>query len=348
MQVKAHAKIVLALLGSAIGALIVAFIFAAFSVSGVLNMSTADLFLWIAFGIFLVTLLATAILYLPEMPTGRMIVVAIFIILAGIGVFFGRSRLYAWLLAKKAEQEKTQAVAPISPTVPPTKTNGHLGRDRVPPQAKLIFKASPLLTSARRMRIQGEVDDYYRYLSSIGFDTPKEIPPVGVRPGKVTFRSSGYPGTIYSEELMLPGDYLDDKRRVIAAFSIWIFDKLFMPNPSDLNGFLFTSAIIFSNYYYADFNNVPPSAPRRDALGDKWISAIWDIRQKHGREFANKSLFYTFKQWHVPVENQADENFDMYFGRRFMIGVDVEDNMRQHLESVTQILKARRIQLGGN
>jgi ABC-type bacteriocin/lantibiotic exporter with double-glycine peptidase domain len=64
MQNQSHAKIVSALLGSAIIALIVTFILAAFTVCGMLYMSAANVFLWTVYGIFLVVFLAAAILQL--------------------------------------------------------------------------------------------------------------------------------------------------------------------------------------------------------------------------------------------------------------------------------------------
>jgi len=64
LQIQPRSKIGLALFGSSIVALIVTFVLAVFSVSGALNMADAGAFLWIVYGIFIVTLMATAILYL--------------------------------------------------------------------------------------------------------------------------------------------------------------------------------------------------------------------------------------------------------------------------------------------
>jgi hypothetical protein len=246
---------------------------------------------------------------------------------------------------RQKENDKSSAItAPPSPPLPVlVRPQGQMP----PLEIRLTFKASPLFTPMRQIRIEREVNEYCRYLSAIGYDLPKEFPPIGTMPGKVLRRLSFSPGTIYSEYLLLPEDYLDDPQHVRAAFSFYIFERLLNPNSSDLNGFLFISEIIYSNYYLADFSNVQPSAPRKDAPGDKWISAIWDIREKHGREFANKSLFYTFKQWHIPVDNIQNESFDKYFGRRFSIGLDVEDNRQQHAGSIAKILNARGIQLDG-
>jgi hypothetical protein len=263
-------------------------------------------------------------------------------------VAFAYSGLAIWISSDKAptittstEEAKKPKPENVAPAAPPETTERHIEHI---PQLKLEFKASPLFTSKRRVQIQLEVDAYCHYLKSIGFDVPKEFPPVGIRPGKVSSRGGIYPGTIYSEEIMLPEDYIDNPQRVIAVFSSYIFEKLLRPDPlADSNGFLFLSAIVFSNYYLADFGNTPPPAPRNGAPADKWISAIWDIREKHGKEFADKSLFYTFKQWHVPVDEVANESFDAYFGRRFTIGVNVEDNMFQNAKSIAQILQARGI-----
>jgi hypothetical protein len=64
LQIQPRSTIALALLGSSIVVLIVTFVLAVFSVSGVLNMADAGTFLWIVYGVFIVTLMATAILNL--------------------------------------------------------------------------------------------------------------------------------------------------------------------------------------------------------------------------------------------------------------------------------------------
>jgi hypothetical protein len=208
---------------------------------------------------------------------------------------------------------------------------------------KLLFKASPLFTIDRQKRIIHEVDAFCSYLDGIGFTPPREFPPLGVWPGKVSgTRGEWYTGrpTIYDNSLIMGQEKLDDRTYIRALYSQYIFREVLYTAPTDKHdAFLYLSAQIFQNYYLADFTNIPPSAPRRDAPTGKWISAMWDIRQKYGREFANKILFYAFKQWNHPLDDVNKEDFDRFFGLRFNVGLDIEDNMGQNAASIDEILK---------
>ena len=118
MVLQAHAKIVLSLLGSAVLALIVAFILAAFSVSGVISMGLADVFLWLAASIFWIALLAVGIIYRPKSSRWKAVGVGALLLLIACLGWFGRSHLSSWLFQKKAEQEAREH-PPLKPTVQP-------------------------------------------------------------------------------------------------------------------------------------------------------------------------------------------------------------------------------------
>jgi energy-coupling factor transporter transmembrane protein EcfT len=105
MQTQSSAKFVLALCGSAILALILAFVFAAFSVGGVLSMSAANLFLWIALAIFAITLGAAAYLYLTEATRLKRIFVSLLVVVFISTTFFIRAALFNWMTAKKLEDQ---------------------------------------------------------------------------------------------------------------------------------------------------------------------------------------------------------------------------------------------------
>ncbi len=122
MILQSHAKLVLSLLGSAVLALIVAFVLASISVSGVISMKTADIFLWIAAIIFWIAILAGAIVYCPNLSGAKSGIVVTLLLLISYGGFVERSHLASWLFQKKAEQEAREhpAVNPLSQTRPQT------------------------------------------------------------------------------------------------------------------------------------------------------------------------------------------------------------------------------------
>lgn len=117
------AKVVLALLGSAIVALIIAFIFAGISLSGVQSMSAALLCLWIALGIFAATLLAGAVLYCPNKSGTKSALATLVLILLLGGAFWGKLKLAEWITSQKAEQVSLAAIQPPPNPKPPSAPN---------------------------------------------------------------------------------------------------------------------------------------------------------------------------------------------------------------------------------
>lgn len=243
-------------------------------------------------------------------------------------------------IAKEVEAIKggIEAIPRPGATASVTVTKGHID---IHPElhVHLIFKASPLFTDARKKQISRTVDDFWRYLASIGFDPPKEFPPLEVEPGRRAFAMERqFPGTIYSDTIRIGEKNLDNSEDIRAMYARYIFDKLFNTGATDRRGgFQMASAEIFARYYLASASNKPPVA------ANKWDKALWDIRLKHGKEFTDRALFYTFKQWEVPVDDPEKEDFDAFFGGRFWNGVHVEDNRMQHRASIASILETEGV-----
>jgi hypothetical protein len=121
---RAHAKLLLSLLGSAILALIVALVLAAISVSGVTSMTAADVFLWIALVIFACAVGATAIITCPSLTGGKSaLLVLLLVLLIGAGLV-GRNGIALWLNKRKAEQIALET--PARPIVAVTSTSAPL------------------------------------------------------------------------------------------------------------------------------------------------------------------------------------------------------------------------------
>jgi len=153
------------------------------------------------------------------------------------------------------------------------------------PEVKLIFKASPLFTVERQKRITREVDAFRSYLVGIGFDPPKEFPPLGVLPGK---RGLGmerqWPGDIYNETLGIGELNMDNPEHIRRLYAGYMFNKMFVTELSgDIDkrrNFQESAADIYQQYYVSSFTDKPPFAN-----SGKWEKALWDIRQKHGKDF---------------------------------------------------------------
>jgi hypothetical protein len=101
---RANAKLLLSLLGSAVVALVVAMVLAAISVSGVSSMNAAHVFLWIALAIFGISIAATAVVTCPNLSGGRSALLALLLVLIlGCG-WITRNKMAGWLDQKKKEQ----------------------------------------------------------------------------------------------------------------------------------------------------------------------------------------------------------------------------------------------------
>jgi len=62
----------------------------------------------------------------------------------------------------------------------------------------LTFTDSPLFTRARKERIVDEWSAFYRYLDGVGFDLPKDVPPLRTTPGNAMTMASTQPSVTES------------------------------------------------------------------------------------------------------------------------------------------------------
>ena len=65
------------------------------------------------------------------------------------------------------------------------------------------------------------------------------------------------------------------------------------------------------------------------------MEALWDIREKKGKDFTDRAMYYTYKTWDPkPIPG----NFESKFLTRFLAGVWVIDNNGTSIEAVQSIL----------
>lgn len=216
------------------------------------------------------------------------------------------------------------------------------------PVVKIHFKESSALTSQRRQSIQREFDDFYEYLSGVGFKLPKELPPIGTRRGKAMAESFQLPAQKYGATIYIPEDSLDSAQAVTTVYAHHIFRGAFglygMPLPSEFSyQFGYSVESIFSSYYVSSFmnKNLEGGDDTKWAHA-KWVNAIWDIRDEYGQDFADRTLFYVSEVWRDRAEDEKD--FDHFFVTRFLAGLSVIDNARQNEASVKAILAKRGLQ----
>ena len=118
---------------------------------------------------------------------------------------------------------------------------------------KIHFKETPLLTDQRRRVIQNEIDRFHEYLSGIGFQLSKELPPLGVR--KTMSETIVTPGALYEEQLKLPEDGVEKPEIIRMVYAHHVFRRMFL-TPDEraaVNRFGYSTESIFADYYASSF-----------------------------------------------------------------------------------------------
>jgi len=203
------------------------------------------------------------------------------------------------------------------------------------PEISLIFKDSPLLTPERKRRINSEVNGFYLYLRGLGFPLEKELPSFGVSNSNALSMSGVFPGTIYERQIYFPKNSLDDPDRIREVYASYVFQILFHIFGDRLSrdfGNDRTTATLFEVYYASSFagRNLDKSEWR----GHKWMQALWEIRSQKGKDFTDRTMYYTYKAWDPSPVGEFDRKFCI----RFLAGVWVIDNNGTSIGVVGSIL----------
>jgi hypothetical protein len=206
------------------------------------------------------------------------------------------------------------------------------------PIVKVHFKESPLFTEQRRQLIQKEIDSFYEYLSSIGYQLSKELPPLGVR--STMLEVTMIPESIYDAQINFPESGIDNLETIRSVYAHHVFRKKF----GMLYNFESSTESIFSQYYVSSFKGTKPNELDDNKWpGAKWVNALWDIRTAYSQDFADRLLFYVAEQWSKP--GPGDLNFDKFFMQRFLAGLFVIDNAGQNEPKIREILKKRGLSM---
>jgi hypothetical protein len=199
----------------------------------------------------------------------------------------------------------------------------------------LVFKNSPLFTRERKERIQRTIDDYYVYLTSIGFDLPKDLPPFGLMPGNIVIAggglgmvTGGVPPPPYVMSMYIPENSVDNQETIRVMYSSNVFSRLMAPidtvHQEPRSDYMGRVVTIFSCYYRSSFVGKEMCA-WKDSPMYYWNVGLWNVRKKIGKDFTDKLLFYAFKMWAVMPE-QPSAGFDQFFEHKLRYGYGVIGN----------------------
>lgn len=195
---------------------------------------------------------------------------------------------------------------------------------------KMTFKSSPLFTEKRKRKIIWAMNQYYLYLSSLGFDIPTELPPLGLSPPHGTGLAGGSPGPVYYSELVVSEDSIDNANVLRLTYSLYIFNRDLVWPDAYKTGMSHAeaqddevAAWIFSCYFTKSFTGQKVCG--NDVPSHIWNDAIGDIRSVYGQDYADGLMYYTEKKWRdLPSEHA--ESFDKFFRNKLINGQVVLDN----------------------
>jgi hypothetical protein len=208
---------------------------------------------------------------------------------------------------------------------------------------KMTFKGSPLFTPARKEKVQRIMNDYYKYLRSIGFDLPTEIPPLGLTPKGSIMLGGGSQGPAYYSSLRIPEDTVDSADTLRFIYSSYAFNRMLVWPDAYKTGLSRVEAEgdekgawIFECYFPSSFAG--KDICERTTPGHEWFDVAWEVRKKYGKDYTDGLMAYTAIMW-GGVPAKYTDNFDKFFRYKLASGESVKDNGDEG-STITAIAKA--------
>jgi hypothetical protein len=245
---------------------------------------------------------------------------------------------------KKSPQHELRGNSIISPHIPEAAPSETTQPAKSTPEVVVIFKESPLFTEKRREKIIEAFDEFRSYLVRLGFDIPKDIPPLGVAKGLIMAGGSQY-GTVYDMHIVIPEETLDDpKWTVTCAYSNYTFWRLIPDRSTNTQDAQMTGkAVRIVADYFRDSFVGKQTVSGVQAI-DEWESALWNLREKYGHDLTDRAMFFAVKRW-VPYGEfkREDVTFNSFFKSRIANGFSVLDNNSELLTEVGKLIAAKGI-----
>src|ERR1017187_7818904 len=262
-------------------------------------------------------------------------------LLFGYHLFFRvPDHIYQEASTNRARLRPISGVIPV-PTLFNSETLNRLGIAHQ--KLKLVFKEPDQFSVVAKRVISDEMQRMHDFLIDVGFDLSAEVPPLRIHAGGAVGMSWESPGTVYDEQLFVPTDGISDAETIRNLYALWVFRRMFRSAPfSPLGGGTFHAnynhlevmSSLYSCYYRSGLanRNVCP----HDWSGSSWMKAIWNIRQRYGREFTDSAMLFTVKAWGSFY--RAEPTFDAFFKDRFLKGVSVLSYDVKLLADIEKIL----------
>jgi hypothetical protein len=201
----------------------------------------------------------------------------------------------------------------------------------------MTFKDSPQFTWWRRQVITHDFAKARDYFVAFGIETPKEIPPLGVRSG--SGGSSNPPGLpLYRTVQWIGKDQVKDRRAVTSIYiNITVWDVLaknskWVVSPEDIARFLVLQ-MTFSSYFNG---SVWDKAP---VPGDFMLLSLWKIREQCGAAFTDKLVAYALKSISDNPEEVSDPDTHIYLARKLKIADSIVESDMSKWPQISNIIR---------
>jgi hypothetical protein len=196
------------------------------------------------------------------------------------------------------------------------------------------FKSSPLFTSQRKTRITHELNCFYIYLASLGFDFPKETPPLGTSKG-ISPGGFSSPGTVYEASIFFAEETIDIPAALDTRYAMYLFARQMVHQNGIADPFYSEMSWLFPCYYGSSFNHVKACSATPDI--NAWLDAFSEIRCSYGPEFTDKLMYHVFRTRQTTPSQEND--FNSYFAGRVMTALVVLENSGEDRAKINAILK---------
>jgi hypothetical protein len=276
--------------------------------------------------------------------------------------------------AEPAREIGSQATTPpegsgypvTSAGVSPAVVNGMKG-DR---QIEVTFKDSPLFTEERRSTITSDINKFAAYLGSLGMPVPTEIPPIGV--DTTNPKAVGWSFNVqsnnkyYYNTFTLQRGMLDDRQKIIEAFSSFVIGRFIYTPPTPLTipnaeretpqqfyeathtpeqmdrSYRWAASVPLTQYLNHSYWNRPFAKNQQPVCpdqGDGTAFYFWKIRSRFGKEFTDELAVYTLRAVVDKPYTDTTQRYRQYFFERLKMADSVIDNENAKFREIEAIYK---------
>lgn len=254
-----------------------------------------------------------------------------------------------------------------SPTVD---AKDKIAKTSVAPIVNLMFKDASLLTPQRQKRITDDINGVASYLKSLGplgLPVPDDIPPIGVDTTNPkgegwSFNSQSDSKYYYNIFMLQPG-MLDNRQKVTEAFWSFAVGRFIYKPPPTLpdttnmtpqqfqaatstpeqmdHTYRWLASVPLTVYLNHSYWNHPLAVNERPVCpdqGDGTAYYFWRIREKFGREFADRLAIFLLRATMDKPHTDANERYKQYFYERLKMADSVIDNENSKMPQIDAIL----------